>query len=1296
MARIEDGSLDSSLALPWPLDEFVTALQEEIEAAKRYASSAAVPLTDGRQIAKLGQAVQYAFLMDSVLNVPGDMPGDLRVPGKGTFQTTIVSVEGLRIVISIEADLGQFVPTATLQTDLTLLLRKLIGRITLNATKTNDAALRMLGKSPVCGKPQDAPDIPAGLFNAQKAAVRSALGRNLTVIWGPPGTGKTRTIGSIAQCLFNSGRSVLVVSHTNIAVDQAIRHVAEALKEQVDLGKIIRIGEVHDEKLRNTYPGALLKTQVERQSCELSAKKDQLVARKVELSKDISSLEREAAVAEWAAEAPPVIQLGLNNLAVLDSKEAELSYVEKELERTSESESALTELLQRAENLLFIRKAIALRNAEKIALQERLSGIETGCQLAHEALEESVRRLEIALRIEPLRIELASCPSLPDLRSSHARLSERLVAINHQIKGLQHRLDEELVILQHSLTTGRVARLLKRVPEPHEQTAVVDNLRKRLAGLEGERIAILSATESLQNHLARVLELDSRLANYPSIATLQRETAKEQEARAAFNRVREGKQSLEAELSEIELMIRRLNKLEQAEAAAIGEDPESCIDKARAALQRLRQMQCSQKSLHLEIQRLKDQLSSTLSVLLKPVFALGLINEIPSAITAMLQCAVECQKRVNQSTSLVTPIELRGKAASLRAMLVDVARSIQEIELQLSQVEKNIIANAAIIGATLTKTYLSEEIQACKFDTVILDEASMASFPALWVAALLCQRSLVVVGDPRQLGPVVLSQRELARKWLGYEIISKDLESKEYFIKLTEQLRMVREIVQVANLFYDNELRGAAKQDTSLWFNRDWPYDKPVVLVDTGPLNAWVTSVAKNGKASRLNFLSASVSVDIAAQLILPEALDASDRSPKVLIVSPYRPHAKLVSLLLSENATLKDHVVAGTAHSFQGSEAEVVIFDLVADEPHWRVNLFNPKRDQDMRRLLNVGLTRAKSRLIIIGDFAYNLKRAKRAFLGKTLLPHLMKAFPPISALKVVPEGLAGRAAKAQIDTMGGEIEPAHSRLRVTQQGFFPLLLSDIQQAKQRVIIYSPFMTQARVGYLLPQLQAALERGVKISVITKPLSERTKPKGQLEHAKLVEKQLSVIGVNVVHKMRMHEKLVFVDDDITWVGSLNPLSFSDTQEIMDRTKSQRWLEGYFQILRLDELLSTPGKPESKCPVCGAEMMAVEGRDEPYFWQCANKCFTRSIGADYPLDGILRCTRCDTPYVFSFSGSEPYWVCPSDGRHKRQKVRKSHLRLPKMRALIPNSIFTEVCTRLRIDAVSATARHHRQS
>jgi len=270
---------DPPPTLPTLLDEFRTALQDELEVAKRNASNSAIPLSNGHKIGQQGSAHQYAFLIDSVLNTPDGAPGDLIVPGKAPIEATIVSVEGLRIVISVETDLGQFVPTARIKTNLTFLMRKLIERIEDNANAENPAAKRMLGNTQVEGTPTKLNDNP-GLNENELSALECALGRNLTVIWGPPGTGKTHTIGTIAEYLHKDSRSVLLVSHTNTAVDQAIKHVAKSLKDQLAEGVVVRVGQVHDEVLRSDYPDVLLKTQVERQSRELVEKRDKFIAQR--------------------------------------------------------------------------------------------------------------------------------------------------------------------------------------------------------------------------------------------------------------------------------------------------------------------------------------------------------------------------------------------------------------------------------------------------------------------------------------------------------------------------------------------------------------------------------------------------------------------------------------------------------------------------------------------------------------------------------------------------------------------------------------------------------------------------------------------------------------------------------------------------------------------------------------------------------------------------------------------------------------------------------------------------------
>jgi superfamily I DNA/RNA helicase len=71
------------------------------------------------------------------------------------------------------------------------------------------------------------------------------------------------------------------------------------------------------------------------------------------------------------------------------------------------------------------------------------------------------------------------------------------------------------------------------------------------------------------------------------------------------------------------------------------------------------------------------------------------------------------------------------------------------------------------------------------------------------------------------------------------------------------------------------------------------------------------------------------------------------------------------------------------------------VRLDLVNDEPHWKVAMFMASADEDMRRLFNVAISRAKRRLVVVGDLAHVAKQGPRAFVGRLLstldgAPHL------------------------------------------------------------------------------------------------------------------------------------------------------------------------------------------------------------------------------------------------------------------------------------------------------------------
>ena len=153
MAALEQPP-EQEVVLSGVLGEFRTALREEIDAARRSAAASGIHLFDGRRLGQAAGSTQYAFRVESALNLPDDSPGDLHVPGRAgrPLETTIVAIEGLQLTLSVAEDLGDYVPRATLQSDLTHLLRTLIQRVEGFAERANPAGARLLGETAATGE----------------------------------------------------------------------------------------------------------------------------------------------------------------------------------------------------------------------------------------------------------------------------------------------------------------------------------------------------------------------------------------------------------------------------------------------------------------------------------------------------------------------------------------------------------------------------------------------------------------------------------------------------------------------------------------------------------------------------------------------------------------------------------------------------------------------------------------------------------------------------------------------------------------------------------------------------------------------------------------------------------------------------------------------------------------------------------------------------------------------------------------------------------------------------------------
>jgi superfamily II DNA or RNA helicase len=117
----------------------------------------------------------------------------------------------------------------------------------------------------------------------------------------------------------------------------------------------------------------------------------------------------------------------------------------------------------------------------------------------------------------------------------------------------------------------------------------------------------------------------------------------------------------------------------------------------------------------------------------------------------------------------------------------------------------------------------------------------------------------------------------------------------------------------------------------------------------------------------------------------------------------------------------------------------------------------------------------------------------------------------------------------------------------------FLPVYKNDLLNAAREILIVSPFLTKRRVTHMLPFLNAALDRKMKVCVVTRPTADfREKERPALEETLTL---LVAAGVHVIFKSNIHQKFAICDQKIVWYGSINLLSFGRAEESIMRLEN---------------------------------------------------------------------------------------------------------------------------------------------
>jgi hypothetical protein len=528
--------------------------------------------------------------------------------------------------------------------------------------------------------------------------------------------------------------------------------------------------------------------------------------------------------------------------------------------------------------------------------------------------------------------------------------------------------------------------------------------------------------------------------------------------------------------------------------------------------------------------------------------------------------------------------DLKRKQASktIETRLKEIAREISALQREIDEIAANLLDKAKVVGATITKTFLSPTMFS-NFNAIIIDEASMVLLPACYHAAGLARTRVIVSGDFRQLPPILPTENSEIEQGMGGDVfdragitrsIDSDCEVKN-LVMLRDQWRYPHAICDlVSNPMYGGRLRTAAQRERTSPICPD-PFQKPISIIDTSDIGA--LAVRHLTRGSRLNLGHALVLRNLMRRLMDEDVF----REPnQVGVISPYAAQAELLSSMCRD---LKVDVDCGTVHRFQGDERDVIILDLT-EAPGEADYLGRPLRGERASeagpRLINVALTRARAQLIIIAHIQHFTRHAPPATMIRRHLDFMLNRFSVVPAPEILswyPPKISHRQVEAPLDGIFDE------------GTFFTALDADIHQAKTSVEVFSGFLTLQRTAKLESTFRGAIARGITIRCITRPPKSGDMPPSAQAQKALTTLESWEVAVDLRHAI--HQKVVLIDDHIAYFGSLNPLSGTTAA----RETMLRFVDKHF-VAQLREALAIPGlhqedkesgivRENPRCPEC---------------------------------------------------------------------------------------------------------------
>ncbi|GAB6073722.1 IGHMBP2 family helicase [Nautilia lithotrophica] len=282
-----------------------------------------------------------------------------------------------------------------------------------------------------------------------------------------------------------------------------------------------------------------------------------------------------------------------------------------------------------------------------------------------------------------------------------------------------------------------------------------------------------------------------------------------------------------------------------------------------------------------------------------------------------------------------------------------------EKNAKIEEIMNDILENAEIVFAT-NSACGGEFLEEREFDVVFIDEAAQAMEPGTLIP-FIKGKQVIFAGDHKQLPPTILSNDERLKISM-FERFSTLYPKAMHTLEI--QYRMNEKINEFPSCeFYEckvktyEAIKHITIKDLNIQPGSEYGDYEPVVFIDTC---GKFMEKNKKDSPSKYNPKEAEFVVGLVEKLLKNRA-----KEEHIGIITPYKDHEEYIKKIISSqlhNFTTSQLEIK-SVDGFQGREKEIIILSLVRANENEEIGFLS-----DIRRL-NVAITRAKRKLIIIGD---------------------------------------------------------------------------------------------------------------------------------------------------------------------------------------------------------------------------------------------------------------------------------------------------------------------------------------